>query len=220
MNKNPIDELTQEHGPIKVMLRVLEKMNEKISRGEDVSNTDLNNGIIFLKEFADKCHHGKEENLLFPMMKKNNIKKELELIDVLIAEHVVGRSCIKNMMTAIEMKSSDKAGFVDLFVKNSEAYIKLLDQHIDKENLILFPEAKQSLPEEKLKELEVGFENVEKNIIGEGRHAELHKLIDELKRRYLSQRQGFKMKEPRFLILGLVSFAVGVLAMYIIEKYF
>lgn len=182
---HPIDDLTQEHGPVKLMLRVLEKMNGKIASGEKIATSDLNDAIIFLREFADKCHHGKEENLLFPMMKQNGIPKEVELVDILIAEHAQGRNCIKNMAEAIAKQETNQAEFAEIFTTNAKDYIALLDQHIDKENAVLFPEAKQSLSEIQLKELKEGFENVEKNIIGEGRHEELHSIIHKLKEIYL-----------------------------------
>ena len=182
---NPIDELTKEHGPVKLMLRILEKMNEKITGGASIATEDLNNGIGFLKEFADKCHHGKEESLLFPAIKENNIPKEVELVDVLTSEHTEGRGYIKNMTEAIKIKESNPAEFAEIFPDNSQKYIALLDQHIDKENNDLFPEVRQSLSADQLKELEKGFENVEKNIIGEGRHKELHTMVHQLKETYL-----------------------------------
>lgn len=182
---NPIEDLTKEHGPVKLMLRVLEKINEQIASGKSVAIDDLNSGIVFLKEFADKCHHGKEENLLFPMMKKNSIQKEVELINILLLEHAEGRGYIAKMVEAIGEKEKNPSRFAEVFRDNAKRYIALLDQHIDKENTILFPSAKHSIPESQLKELEDGFENVENNIIGPGRHKELHGIINKLKGIYL-----------------------------------
>jgi hemerythrin-like domain-containing protein len=175
----PITELTAEHGPIRLMLRVLEKICAQIEKGEVVADEHLRQAVIFIREFADQCHHGKEENLLFPAMRENNIPEEIPLIDVLIEEHKTGRNFARGMAEAIKAKDSAR------FSENARGYISLLDQHIDKENKILFPMADRSLSEEKQKILEEGFEDVEKNVIGEGRHEELHKIIHELKEIYL-----------------------------------
>lgn len=175
----PIEDLIKEHGPIKLLLRILEKVNGQLEAGKGMNTTDLGNTVAFIREFADKCHHGKEENLLFPAMKENNIFEEMTLIDILIEEHKVGRNFVKNMAEAIVEKNNEK------FVENARGYIDLLDQHIDKENRILFPMANKSLSEEKQKELAMGFADVEKNIIGEGRHEELHAVIHKLKEAYL-----------------------------------
>lgn len=182
---HPIDDLTREHGPIKLMLRVLEKINDRIYDNEAVATNDLDDAIIFLREFADKCHHGKEEKLLFPIIKKNNFPEEVELADILISEHAQGRNYIKQMAEAIVKKETSQREFAKTFTANAKNYIALLDQHIDKENAVLFPEVKQSLSESQLKELEKGFENVEKNIIGEGRHKELHEIAHKLKEAHL-----------------------------------
>lgn len=178
-NMNPIEELTKEHGPVKLMLRILEKASDQLEAGQEMNVSDLENAVAFIREFADKCHHGKEEFLLFPAMKKNNIVEEMVIIDALIEEHNIGRNFVKNMSEAIMEKDSSK------FIENARGYIALLNPHIDKENQKLFPMAGKSLSEEKQKELELGFEDIEKNVIGEGRHEELHAIIHKLKDKYL-----------------------------------
>jgi hemerythrin-like domain-containing protein len=64
-------------------------------------------------------------------------------------------------------------------------YISLLDQHIEKENNVLFPLAEKQLSEGKLAELLKGFEMIETEKIGVGKHEEFHKMIDHLESAYL-----------------------------------
>lgn len=175
---NPIADLTKEHGPIKLMLRILEKACGELEAGKELDKENMKRAVTFIREFADKCHHGKEEALLFPAVRENNIPEEVKMVDDLIEEHKIGREYVKNMSYAIESNSSSD------FSKSASAYIKLLDQHIDRENKLLFPMTEKSLSETKLKELEAGFEDVKKNVIGEGRHEELHSIIDKLKGLY------------------------------------
>ena len=182
---NPIEDITREHGPIKLVLRVLEKINEKVIKGETLPTEDLRSAIEFIREFADKCHHGKEEALLFPAMKQNGIAEEGALIDVLNKEHIEGRGYVKKMAEAVEKKEINIEEFAKLFVDSAKKYIILLDQHIEKENMILFPKARHSLSDDQLKELEKGFLHVEENIIGRGRHEELHQIISKLRKAYL-----------------------------------
>jgi hemerythrin-like domain-containing protein len=182
---HPIEELNLEHAPVKLMLRVLENMNEKIVGGEPVSTQDLNHGIMFLREFADKCHHCKEEDLLFIKMAKNTIPDEIRLINVLLKEHEEGRGYVKNMAEAIAKKEKCPREFSEIFLTNSKKYIALLDQHIDKENTVLFSYARWSLSETQLKELERRFEIMEEHIVGSGRHTELQNILYKLKVNYL-----------------------------------
>lgn len=175
----PTVDLIEEHGPVRLMLKILEKACEKMEAGKEMNTAEMGNAIMFIREFADKCHHGKEEKLLFPAMRENNIPEEIALIDVLIEEHVLGRGFVKNMAEAVDEKNTAK------FAENARGYVKLLNPHIDKENQILFPMADKSLSADMQKELEIGFEDVEKNVIGEGRREELHAIVHKLKETYL-----------------------------------
>lgn len=174
----PIIELTAEHGTIRLMLRVLENICGKIEKGESVPTEHLRQAVEFIREFADKCHHGKEEQLLFPAMRENDIPEEISLIDELIEEHETGRNFARRMAEAIE------TGDFSRFAGEARGYVSLLDRHIDKENDILFPMAEKTLAAQKKEELEKGFQNVEKNVIGESRHKELHGMADELRKIY------------------------------------
>ena len=84
--------------------------------------------------------------------------------------------------------SQFKAGVVPAavdFTRSARDYISLLNQHIDKENNVLFPIAEKQLSEGKLAELLKGFEMIEAEKIGVGKHEEFHKMIDQLESVYL-----------------------------------
>ncbi len=72
-----------------------------------------------------------------------------------------------------------------LFIQASRDYISLMRSHIQKENTVLFPlvDIKLSVSEQKL--LYEKFENHEENIIGRGRHEELHNILETLEGKYL-----------------------------------
>ena len=61
-----------------------------------------------------------------------------------------------------------------------------INNHIDKENAILFPMGDANLTASKQQELLDNFENLEKNVIGEGKHEELHNLLERFKKKYLA----------------------------------
>lgn len=176
---NPIKDMEREHGLIKMVLRVLERVCEQLESGRPLNKEHMRLAIAFIREFADKCHHGKEEALYFPAVRENNIPEEIALVDGFIEEHTIGRGFVKNMADAIENDNT----FV--FNENARAYVKLLDQHIDRENEALFPMTEKTLSESKLEELDKSFEDVDKNVIGKERHEELHNIAYKLKDAYL-----------------------------------
>ncbi len=72
--KKPTQDLGIEHGGIMLMLKVMEKVAEKLQNQGEVRKEHLEKIIEFIKNFADKCHHAKEEYILFPELIKKTIK--------------------------------------------------------------------------------------------------------------------------------------------------
>ena len=169
--KTPTMDLIEEHGGIMLMLSIMKKVAEKLRAGEEVSKKHLDMILEFLVNFADKCHHGKEEDVLFPELFKNPSNQEL--VTELIDEHKTGREYIKNMVD-----SGDLAG-------NMEKYIELLTEHVRKENGVLFPIANNELSKETQTQMEEQFEKFELEVIGAGKHEEYHAWLEELKKVYL-----------------------------------
>lgn len=65
-----IDDLMNEHDAILSALKILRAIAQRVAAGQPTEAEDIAAFIGFLKEFADKCHHGKEEGILFPMADK------------------------------------------------------------------------------------------------------------------------------------------------------
>jgi hemerythrin-like domain-containing protein len=101
MNTKPTEELMKEHSAIQLMLEILSEACTRLESGGKVVVTDLKKMLEFLKEFADGCHHAKEERHLFPALERAGIPRERGPIGVMLAEHNLGRSHIRRMSSAI-----------------------------------------------------------------------------------------------------------------------
>jgi hemerythrin-like domain-containing protein len=181
----PTEQLKEEHQAIKVMLRILEKVCQKLESGEEVNPEHLEQMVEFIKAFADKCHHGKEEDLLFIAMEEAGIPKESGPIGVMLTEHDMGRGYVRGMSEAVTQYKAGDRKASSAIVENARNYIALLTQHIDKEDHILYPMADMHLSEERQKELVEEFERVEREEIGVGKHQEFHQLLEHLREVYL-----------------------------------
>jgi len=181
----PGGQLKEEHEGILLMLKILDKVSAKMKQQGKVDLAHLEQIVDFFKIFADKCHHGKEEDLLFPEMEKAGIPRERGPIGVMLAEHVQGRAYVRAMGEAVEALKKGDQETQGKFIENAGNYIALLSQHIDKENNILFPMGDRLLGRELQKELVEKFEIVEREKIGVGTHEKFHNLLDELKGIYL-----------------------------------
>jgi len=179
-----IDDLMHEHEAILFTLKVLGKMEAIAEKGQALDAEDAAALIGFLKEFADKCHHGKEEGILFPALEKAGVAKEGGPIGVMLREHEMGRELIRGMDEAIRRRPADPAAFA----KAAGSYAQLLTQHIDKENNVLFTMAERVLGDEHLDVVYERFEEHEEKVIGAGRHEELHAMLDVFEKKYLKER--------------------------------
>ena len=182
----PTDQLVKEHVSIQLMLNVLDRVCGKLDAGEKVSHKHLEQILEFIKVFADQCHHGKEEEFLFPAMEKVGIPRDGGPIGVMLAEHTEGRQYVKELGEAIERYGGGDRTAVTAFVSSARKYVELLNAHIEKENGILFPMAEEHLPERKKIELLAGFGRVDDEKIGRAQHEHLQNILKRLTTEYLS----------------------------------
>lgn len=181
----PTDVLIKEHDAILVMLEILKVISTRLENSEYVKPEHLPQIVEFIRVFADKCHHGKEENLLFISLKKAGMPVEGGPISVMLSEHDMGRNFVGEMDAAASAYARGSKSAARQFAKSALGYVALLSQHILKENKVLFPMADRMIPLAEQNQLVEDFEKVETDIIGEGTHERFHALLDQLKAEYL-----------------------------------
>lgn len=183
---NAIDELKHEHQAIQLSLRILGEIQKTIERTGLIENADhLENLLEFFTVFVDHCHHGKEEELLFPAMEAVGVSKAGGPLGVMLNEHQQGRDLVKNMKTDLAANKNGQSAHTDNLIAHIKAYISLLHQHIDKENNVLFVMASTNIDEQKLIALKAGFDEIEASRIGGGVHERFHHMLKEFEEKYL-----------------------------------
>lgn len=177
---DPLENLMTEHRVIERALKLLEEVAYRVYNGEAIDESVFKELINFFKEFTDKCHHGKEEASLFPRLESRGIPREGGPIGVMLAEHELGRSYVRAIEESVEKYYSGKKEVKEDMVENVVAYVRLLREHIFKEDNILFNMARAVLDSGDLRELSGEFELIEVEKLGEGKHEELISKIEKL----------------------------------------
>jgi hemerythrin-like domain-containing protein len=175
----PTQVLMEEHELILQALGALEKRLNSMQEPAAADRAYFEKGVEFLRGFADKCHHGKEEDLLFKRMGERGFPTQGGPIAVMLSEHQAGRAFIRGIAEAAARIGTDpKAG--DALRHNGYGYIALLRDHIAKENQVLFPMADRVLSAEDQHDLQHAFDRFEQEETGAGVHERMLGLLREL----------------------------------------
>jgi hemerythrin-like domain-containing protein len=135
----PAGPLMKEHRVIERMIGLLEKELKNIKKKKAANTAFVKIAIDFIRTYADKCHHGKEEDILFRELKKKDISREhSRIMNELINEHVYGRETVgalaKNAAGYEKGKKEKLSGIEDGIGKLVAFYPK----HIEKEDKHFF----------------------------------------------------------------------------------
>ncbi len=124
---NPIEDLKLEHEAVKSTLRILDSICNDANKTGHIANPDhLEQLLEFFRTFVDKCHHSKEEELLFPALEEVGVSKERGPIGVMLNEHQQGRDLVARMKRALSQYTNDDAGAAQKLKAFADAYIALL----------------------------------------------------------------------------------------------
>jgi hemerythrin-like domain-containing protein len=147
MNKC-VELMMEEHELIIEVLASLQAMAESLASGGAVARQDIADFGRFFRDFADKCHHGKEEDRLFIKMVEAGFPQDSGRIAVMLAEHDAGRQEVRGLLAigsgSGPLTELEKARAIEC----ASQFVPLLYAHIQKENNILYPMAQNAISPE------------------------------------------------------------------------
>lgn len=147
-----VELMVEEHNHILKLLSVMEKACCKVLEGHEVDDGDFRKMIAFARNYADKHHHGKEEQIFFSEMSKHLGQIGVNLIQHgMLVEHDLGRLHISELEAALNQYRDEPQTIHKLnIISEANGYAKLLKRHIDKENQAVYTYAEKNLPEDVL----------------------------------------------------------------------
>jgi hemerythrin-like domain-containing protein len=158
MSVKPTDILMGEHKVIETVLAAMRRYADALQSGATVDSRGLEGLVPFMREFADAYHHAKEEHRLFPLLVERGLPASNGPVQVMCAEHQIGRDLVGQLERAIERHLGEPAQPANELPDALRAIADFYTQHIRKENNVLFPMADRILSDDDAATLVTAFE--------------------------------------------------------------
>ncbi|RJQ31773.1 MAG: hypothetical protein C4562_04835 [Actinobacteria bacterium] len=172
------EELRKEHSEIMRLVSLMKHTVAHLRANQELPEQFVQDMLDFITGFADKCHHGKEEKVLFPLLKSRQLSQgDLDLIDQLLEDHAQGRSFVAAMKESFKLYQNGDSGAVSELADNMESYANLLPGHIKKE-AVFFKHIQSLLTPKELALHDEKCEKIEKEL---GEHEHFLELMDRMR---------------------------------------
>jgi hemerythrin-like domain-containing protein len=139
--------MVDEHRLILRMIALVEKNTERMLQGRFRNWQFFLDAVDFIRNYADRFHHAKEEDVLFVALVNNGMPEKNSPIEAMRMEHDQGRALVRNLESAAQKALLGEVGQIPVIAENARGYAELLRGHIDREDKILYPLAERVLPE-------------------------------------------------------------------------
>jgi hemerythrin-like domain-containing protein len=157
-----------EHRLIERMLSVIRKVLVEIKSKHKVDPVFVDSAVDFIRVYADRTHHGKEEDILFRELNNKKLTEEdRQIMEELIEEHVFGRHTNKALAEAnTNYRNGDDSALIDI-TTNLKTLTDFYPKHIEKEDKVFFPSSRSYFTDEEDQAILAEFWEFDRNMIHE-----------------------------------------------------
>lgn len=157
-----------EHRLIERMIVLIDYEMKRIQREKTLDLPFIDILIDFIKTYADRTHHGKEEEILFrDCYKKHLSVDDRKMMDDLIEEHKYGRKMVRELVELKERQMQGDNLQIDLVIDKLEGLVNFYPKHIQKEDDFFFPESEKYFSSEELEQMLEEFLEFDQKMIHE-----------------------------------------------------
>lgn len=163
----PTEILSREHRAIELALDTLERLAAAARQSSRIDRNASEELLEFFTAFADRMHHEKEEQVLFPRMIAHGLPRNFGPIAVMLNEHDQGRAAVQKLRAVLA--GADAGGETAArFAVVAAEYVELLRDHIAKEDDVLFPMGEGMLSDAERESAVAAFAKIEHDTLGAG----------------------------------------------------
>ncbi len=175
----PVGPLMMEHRLIERMIAVFQKELTKIKEKLDADLGFVDDVVDFIRTYADKCHHGKEEFILFKELENKPLSDELrQICNELVEEHKMARETTGKIVSAKEKYLQGDFKALNDLIKYGEELIRFYPEHIVKEDKHFFIPIMKHFTQEEQDQMLEEFNRFDQRMI----HDKYRGIVEELEK--------------------------------------
>jgi hemerythrin-like domain-containing protein len=138
-----------EHRLIERMITLIKQKLNRIETTNQIDPLFIDTVVDFIRIYADRTHHGKEEDILFrKLSNKQMLDQDIQIMDELVDEHVLGRKTAKELVEANAQYRMGEKSALAVIVSKLKKLVDFYPKHIEKEDKIFFPAYMKYLSDE------------------------------------------------------------------------
>ncbi len=138
-----------EHRLIERMIAIIRQTLSQIRASNAVDPLFIDTAVDFIRTYADRTHHGKEEDILFRDLETRNLSEaDRRVMNELVEEHVFARKTTKELVEANTRYRNGNGSALGVIADKLETLVNFYPRHIDKEDKVFFPAARAYFTEE------------------------------------------------------------------------
>jgi len=160
----PSGALMIEHRLIeKIIPIILQRINEN-----KLDPVFIDTVVDFFRTYADRTHHGKEEDILFKAIEKKTLSGEhKKMMEDLINDHIYARKAVGSVVeNNNKYRKGDKTA-VNEIIKNLKILSEFYPGHINREDKVFFPEVMKYFDKQELDDMLNDFWEFDRKMIHE-----------------------------------------------------
>jgi hemerythrin-like domain-containing protein len=128
-----------EHRLIERMVEVIRKKIAVMEREKAVDTSFVSDAVDFIRVYADRCHHGKEEDILFRDLEKKDLSEEhARILGELVEEHRRARRLTGEVVDLNARYLNGQKELLGDILDRLRALAAMYPPHIEKEDKRFF----------------------------------------------------------------------------------
>lgn len=179
----PIGSLMIEHRLIEKMVKRVSEEWASIERTKQVDERFIDEVVDFFATYADRCHHGKEEDILFMEIRRRKVDPELQrMVEELIQDHINARIFVRQLKDANGRYAAGETSAITEITHAMASIVELYPRHIEKEDKHFFLNAMEVFTKEERDKMMSDFNDFDRQLIHERYRAIVERLTKNLPR--------------------------------------